>query len=313
MRSSVVIVASTVLALSACRVSVEDRRRVVSRDRGTLCVGAAVAGDGGDTFGVDLHEGQPLPVSVKSGCLSNGCATERSAKCSVQREGDKLVVKSELSWRGPEDLGYRCPQECTPLEARCVSEPLPAGKYQVVLGKQHLDVTLPSHLDAGCASEASRIVVPRAPPPASVTAAPSAAPPKPIDPDAMPAPPGTGVAAEPPETDKICVEPGTHQKDRSLKVNQPISINVFHKNKCLGSSCSGATARCTVKRQGKRIILSAQFPTLTTKPRVPCTEDCNPFVAACRTDALPAGLYTIEHGAQQTTLQIPTANAPSCE
>jgi hypothetical protein len=292
-----------------------DPRRVLVKDDGALCLGAPPAVDGGDgraPAGVDLQAGQALAISVRSPCLSNVCATGRSSKCAVKREGDRLLVTSELTWIGPEDLGTRCPHECTFLDATCNTEPLPAGNYQVVLGARTVDVALPSHRDVRCDHDkpATRVV-------ASVLAADAAPTPATpaahVDPSTVPSAPGTGVVVEPPPGDTICIGPGNAAtKNRALKAGQPIAVTLLHRNLCLGASCTKALAKCTAKRKGFNIVVKAQFPTSTTKPTQPCTEDCSAIAATCRTDGLPAGSYTIQLGEQRRTLQIPAASAPPC-
>ena len=305
-----------VVVVGACRETI-DPRRVTLKDEGSLCLGLAVEGvDGGDAgkgaTGVDLRAGQPLAISVRTPCLSNYCATARSSKCTVKREGKQLVVTSQLSWIGPEDLGTACPQDCTFLDAQCMTEALPEGHYKVVLGSQTVDVALPSHLDVRCEGDKpSGRYVPALP--VVVAAPPPATPAANVDPQSMPAAPGTGVVAEAPPGDTICIGPSVvASKNRALKTGQPIAVTVLHKNQCLGASCTKAPGKCAAKRKGSTIVVTTQFPSATTKPTLPCTEDCNAIAATCRTDALPAGTYTLEIGAQRKTVQIPAVVAPPC-
>jgi hypothetical protein len=288
------------------------------RDDGTLCLGAAADVDGGEgrvRAGVDLVAGQPLPIRVRSGCLSNACATARSSKCAVKRDGARLLVTSELTWIVPEDLGARCPKECTFLDATCMTEPLPPGNYQVVLGERTVDIALPSHRDTRC--ERDKPAVPARDAalfaPAADAAPVSASSAAHVDASTVPSAPATGVVLEPPPGDTICIGPGNAaSKNRALKPGQPIAVTVLHKNACLGASCTKARAKCTAKRNGFNIVLNAQFPTSTTKPTQPCTEDCSAIAATCRIGGLPAGNYTIEHGTQRKTLQIPATAPPPC-
>jgi hypothetical protein len=295
-----------------------DPRRVTLKGTGALCLGAAAEADGGEggvPAGVDLAAGQPLAISVRSPCLSNVCATERTSKCTVKRDGDRLVVASELSWVGPEELGRPCPQDCTFLEAQCKTEPLPAGDYQVVVGEQVTAVKLPSHLAVRCDRDqppprvaVTAAAVDAAPPP-QATATPAAS----MAPGLVPAAPGTGVVAEPPPGDTMCVGPANPAtKNRALKTGQPIAVTVLHRNACLGASCTKAPGKCTVKRKGFDLVVTAQFPTSTTKPTLPCTEDCNAIAATCRSDGLPAGTYSLDLAGHKRTIQIPAASAPGC-
>lgn len=291
-----------------------DPRRVTLQGTGALCLGAAAVdgGEGGVSLGVDLAAGQPLAISVRSPCLSNVCATERGSKCAVKREGDRLVVTSELTWIGPEDLGRPCPKDCTFLEAECKTEALPKGSYHVVVGDHVTDVTLPSHLAVRCDRDQPpprvTLTVDAAPPP-EATATPAAS----MAPALVPAAPGTGVVADPPPRDTMCIGPANAAtKNRALKAGQPIAVTVIHRNLCLGASCTKAPGKCTVKRKGFDVAVNAQFPTSTTKPTLPCTEDCNAIAATCRSDALPAGAYTVDLAGQKRTIQIPAPAAPGC-
>jgi hypothetical protein len=304
-----------VAVVVSCRHEV-DPRRVVMQDDGALCLGTSAdldGGEGGAPAGVDLRAGEPLAVTVRSPCLSNVCAKARTSKCSVKRDGGRLVVTSELTWLGPEDYGFRCPSDCTFLDATCATEALPAGDYKVVLGAKTIDVTLPSHLPVRCDRDKPPAIVFAAPPPVADAAPAPATPAAHIDPSLVPAAPGTGVIAEAPPGDTICIGPtNAASKTRALKAGQPIAVTILHRNLCLGASCTKAPGKCTAKRKGFNIVVNAQFPTSTTKPTQPCTEDCNAMAATCRTDGLPAGSYTIEIGAQRKTLQIPAAAAPPC-
>ena len=301
-------------AAASCSKAV-DPRRVVLHDDGALCLGAvAVEGDGGLPRGVDLSAGQPLAISIRSSCLSTVCATARSSKCTVKRDGERLVVTSELTWIGPEDLGRPCPRDCTFLDAECMTEALPAGDYKIVLGSRTLEVALPSHLDYRCDRDkppvaggppVRRQVQDAAPAPATPAAN--------MDPSAVPSAPGTGLVVEPPPGDTICIGPAISSgTSRALKAGQPIAVTVLHRNLCLGASCTKAPGKCTAKRKGASILVTTQFPTSTTKPTQPCTEDCNAVAATCRTERLPPGSYTVEIGTQRKKLEIPSASAPAC-
>ena len=292
-----------------------DPRRVTLRETGVLCLGTAAEVDDAGAGGVDLAAGEPLAVSVRSPCLSNVCATERSSKCTVTRDGARLVVTSELTWIGPEDLGRPCPRDCTFLEAQCKTEPLPAGSYEVAVGAQVIEVTVPSHRAVRCNRDvpavrvASTVFADAAPPPPAITATPATS----MAASAVPAAPGTGVVAEPPPGDTMCIGPGgATTKNRALKVGQPVAVTVLHRNLCVGASCTKAPGKCTVKRKGFDLVVNAQFPTSTTKPTQPCTEDCNAIAATCRTEGLPAGTYSLDLAGQKRTLQVPAATAPGC-
>ena len=310
------LLAPLAVAQAGCKHDI-DRRRVFVHNEGAVCLGPSVDLDAAAPQGVDLAPNIPLAIGVRSQVLSDMCATSRTSSCSVKRDGDRLIVKSELSWLGPAELDVKCRGATSVLEARCATDPLPPGSYHVVVGERTVDVSLPSHLDKSCVGvlESAKDVVP---PPTSVPVADAAPPPGAtgvairLDPNVVPAAPGTGVAPQPPLGDTLCIAPGVPSKDRSLKAGKPVAITILHKNLCLGASCTSATAKCTTKRKGSRIVLDVKFPTSTTKPTHPCSEDCTAIAVTCKTDALPASLYTIELADQRKALQIPAASPPPC-
>lgn len=286
---------------------------------GILCVGAAAGGDAG--VGVELKAEQPLAIGVRSQCLSNSCVTHRTSRCAVKREGSNLLVTSELSWLGPADMREKCREDCSYVEAACTTDPLPPGAYTIFLGSQKTSITLPSQRAERCPDVLALPVAKAAtttPVPAiTADAAPAtgvATPVQSVHPLDVPAAPGTGVAAAPPPKDVVCFAP-LNPKDkasRALKAGQALSITVIKKNPCLGASCAAAPPKCVAKRKGKVILVDPHFPGPTTKPRQPCTEDCNPITALCKTDALPAGTYTVMIDQQEEHITIPATSAPPC-
>jgi hypothetical protein len=194
-----------VVGVGSCKPDA-DPRRVVLRDEGELCIGAPSPGDS-----VDVRAGAPLTLGVRSACLSDTCVTARSATCRVRREGQRLVVSSELAWRGPEELDTKCPRDCSFIEATCSTDALGEGTYSVQLGPSATELIVPSRRDKRCgASSASA-----EPLAAKVT--------EPLDPTPVtpvtPAPPATGVAdaSPPPADDVICVGPAVASSDRALR------------------------------------------------------------------------------------------------
>ena len=293
------------LAVVACRAAPEVQK-VELHDDGAICVGAAV-----DAGGVDLRADEALAIGIRSSCLSTSCVTNRAAKCSVKRDGERLVVSSEMSWVSPEDLGKKCGQDCSFLEATCQTDPLPAGSYKVVMGVNVVEVTLPSHVAVRCDRDRPAVSPLYQPPVVTI------APPKPamsaqmIDPATVPSAPGTGVVATPPPGDTLCIGPADANKARQLKKGGAVAFTFLHKNECLGSSCTKAPGKCVVKRKGFDLTVTTQFPSSTTKPVMPCTDDCNAIAATCRTDALKPGTYNVLIGQQKQQLTIPST-APGC-
>jgi hypothetical protein len=298
------------LLVSGCHPS-EERERVVLRDGAELCVGVPT-GDAGVAGPVDLPRDKPLSVVVRTGCLS-ACAKERKAKCSVKRELDKLVVSSELSWTLPYDLAH-CVGACSALEATCQAEAVPGTKVTFVHGKTSVTLDAPAHLATGClGAGAPAAVDASAPPSASVSAAASGAALATAPSGsgaaassgaaAVAAPPTTGAPPTPKPSDGICALPYPGKAKGSATV---IGITVTRPNPCEAASCGLLVKpKCTMKRQGNRLILKTDLPAPGAKPRQPCTEDCGSFLASCRSGPLPPGTYTIEHADQKLTVQLP--------
>ena len=297
-----------VLALVSCRAAPPTGQPVRVADDGAICLGATADA----AAGVDLRANEPLEISIRSQCLSTACATSRSAKCSVKRDGERLLVTSALTWIGPEDIGQKCGADCTFLEAKCQSEPLEAGHYKVVLGLNVEEVTLPSHLAIRCDRDRptpSPLFAPTVVATALSIPVPTSA--QNVDPAAVPSAPGTGVVAEPPPSDTVCIGPADANKARLLKKGGAVAFTFLHKNECLGSSCTKAPGKCAVKRKGFELTVTPQFPSSTTKPVMPCSEDCNAIAATCKTDALKPGTYNLTIGPQKKQLTIPST-APGC-
>lgn len=308
------IVVATACVVVACKRSYEDDlRRVVVRDHGALCLGVASgAADAGRGASTSVVAGAPLAVRVRTGCLSLACSTKRESRCAVKREGNKLVVSSELSWRAPSDIGARCPRECEALEATCESEALEPGVYEVHLGGKVEALTVPSQRDVACDDEAPPRPAPPPPPRLETTpAVASATPPRDVADTDVPAAPGTGVPASPPPRDLVCFSPAQGGVDRTLHAGKSVSVSVFRKNPCEDASCSAGKATCTAHRRGDRLVVEATFPSATDKPRALCTEDCPAIVATCRTEALPEGSYVVEIGDAREALRIPSPE-PRC-
>lgn len=131
----------------------EDDGTIVLSDQGVLCVyGAApslTAAPWLEPELLALDEGLPLVVSVAlDECLSSSCDLERSAECSVARDGQTLTVSSRLAYR-PNDAPA-CTMDCGRLTAVCESEALEAGSYTVELGNQSHALAVPSTLGRSC-------------------------------------------------------------------------------------------------------------------------------------------------------------------
>jgi hypothetical protein len=90
-----------------------------------------------------------LEVKVRfDTCLSSSCSREIETSCSISVAGGQISVSSRGS---VERKGGTCTDDCGELAARCLSEPLAAGVYQLRHGAASSEVTLPAEgaLSAG--------------------------------------------------------------------------------------------------------------------------------------------------------------------
>ncbi len=152
--ASTAMVLPALLALGGCG-SVEnaDYALFAAVDEGTLCMfsgepimpGTPAAGSELLTF----EEGSRLFVTVSlDDCLSDSCDVNRVAYCQVAQDGTTLLVSSELSYEMTDQT--QCTMDCGRLVARCESEPLSAGHYQVAFGGATYPLSVPSTLVNPC-------------------------------------------------------------------------------------------------------------------------------------------------------------------
>ncbi|MDP2305093.1 MAG: hypothetical protein Q8P18_03620 [Pseudomonadota bacterium] len=82
-------------------------------------------------------------------------------------------------------------------------------------------------------------------------------------------------------------------------------------NVCLSSSCSrNATASCAATLDGTTITVTSEFAwEEATGETLDCTADCGMLAASCDVGPLAAGSYLIVHGAESTTVEVPTTGA----
>lgn len=310
-----------VVVVVACKRK-EDVDHVVKKDEGALCLGL-LSHDAGVQPTTEIAANETISVTVKTGCLSDKCATDRTKFCTAKRDGAKIIVSSEMGWVAPSEVGMPCPGSCSPIEAHCTIEPLPAGKYTLVHGARTMDLEVPSTLpwtcgvgsmhtpvagprgDAGPVALPARSVAPAPPPPTAVPTTPT--------PGVDPSVPATGA---PPSTkppgDAVCIT-AFGAKTPGFKAGQAAAVRITRPNPCTGLACSAGKPKCTAKRKGKTVTVVADIPAPGQKPRAPCTEDCTSLVATCRTDALAAGTYTFEIGARKETVTVPSSKAAVCD
>ena len=280
-----------------CKPPPDDRN--VQRNVGVLCVGATRSDAGTGEVVAD----QPVPIVVRTlGCLDS-CTRDRTATCSVKRDGQKLVVTSEIAWHSKDDsIGKACAGECTVMEASCLGPGLGAGTYTVELGTTHTEIQVPSQLAGPCVGAPGTA-------PKTVIAVASAPPPPPPPPDlvpSLPVAPATGAPPVPlPPGDGFCITPF----ESKIKNKGSVAVTLTRPNLCVASSCTTAKAKCSIKKEkGNRLVVTSTMPIAEkAKPRTPCTEDCPSLLASCRIDGLPPGTYSIEQGETKKSVAVPLA------
>jgi hypothetical protein len=316
--------------LGSCKLK-DPVEKVSLTNAGTLCVGTpSIDFDAGKAFS-EVRPDQGVPIIVRSACLADSCVTDRQASCSIKREGDRLIVTSAHSWTGPQEIG-KCAgnNACTPIDARCTSEPLPEGKYTFVLGKQAYPVTVPSRVESGCLSVPKLARVPLYVSDSdggTTPVAPASAPPQPqLQPAAvaaLAAPPTTGAPpTAPAPTATIClVTPPPPPPPKKGKAPPPKKVpgivSISTANACTANACVAEAPKCTVKAKGKStLVVTTSYggtPKQPAKPKsAPCTEDCPRLVAQCKTEPLAAGTYTLEADGRSGTVSVPAGSKPNC-
>jgi hypothetical protein len=104
------------------------------------------------------------------------------------------------------------------------------------------------------------------------------------------------------------------QSPQEFVADAPVHVMVTHHG-CLSSSCTkDRQSSCTIAVQGAVITVSSQGGyTDTSASSAACTDDCAMVSGTCATAALPAGTYTLSHGGDSLTLDIPSSVAmPPC-
>src|SRR5690606_18856162 len=88
-----------------------------------------------------LADGSLLVSVIFPTCLSSTCSKAVEATCSVELDGERIVIKSHGS---AEHGGDVCTADCGALRAECTSTALEPGKYGVVHGDASYEVMLPA-------------------------------------------------------------------------------------------------------------------------------------------------------------------------
>jgi hypothetical protein len=141
---------SLVLVVLGCSTDDGD---VIVNDQGSLCVlhvdnaSQNPFGCGELTFPAD----EPLVFSVDFGiCMSSSCDLAIKASCQAVRDGSIIQVTAEGSYRHE---GDECTDDCIRLVARCETEALPAGDYEIHYAGESMAWSLPTTRAKRCMSQ----------------------------------------------------------------------------------------------------------------------------------------------------------------
>ncbi|MEY4546441.1 MAG: hypothetical protein RL685_2636 [Pseudomonadota bacterium] len=82
-----------------------------------------------------------LEVRVRFPTCLSSCSREVETSCTIAVDGSRITISSQGS---VERQGGSCTDECGPLVAECVGEPLPAGPYELRHGGSSREIVLPT-------------------------------------------------------------------------------------------------------------------------------------------------------------------------
>ncbi len=98
----------------------------------------------------------------------------------------------------------------------------------------------------------------------------------------------------------VCLEAPTADSDGVITVDP---------NLCLSSSCDTLlSGTCSATLDGTTITVTSEFVVESQTGDVTCTDDCGLPTANCTVGPLPLGTYTLVHGAQSETIDVPTTD-----
>lgn len=122
---------STLLLADGCAGATADATPVRQefKDEGAVCLRSQSDGS------VEVLVTFPI-------CLSSSCSRALETSCEIELEDGKLVLRSDGA---AESTGAtECTADCGFLTAKCSSEALEPGDYELVHGEDSADVTLPA-------------------------------------------------------------------------------------------------------------------------------------------------------------------------
>ena len=74
---------------------------------------------------------------------------------------------------------------------------------------------------------------------------------------------------------------------------------------CLGCGARDVVTSCSLELDGDTLILVSDGSYVYEEPDGDCTMSCRPFVAECASPPIAAGSFTVQHGDQTFTIEVP--------
>ncbi len=99
----------------------------------------------------------------------------------------------------------------------------------------------------------------------------------------------------------------------SIEVDQEIEVTVRAPG-CFSSSCTSLKfAECEIIIDGDELVIYSEI-VVRDRSRIEgaCTTDCGIYSAKCQAPALAEGEYTVRHGEESLTLEVPF-DEPHCD
>ena len=115
------------------------------------------------------------------------------------------------------------------------------------------------------------------------------------------------VCDETPAPADLCVRGEQGPSGEQLVPDRPVRFELRPAG-CYSSSCTQVVdASCSVMRAGPELAVSTNFCLdIESDPTVPCNDDCGGGgLAACSSEALPAGGYSVTAGAFTVLFTLP--------
>ena len=238
-------------------------------DQGTVYLRAASSSPG--LLGqCSVEPGQTRVEVVFDSCASSSCTTLTEASCTATRDGDEITVTSRAKIRRSAANAV-CTNDCGILYTTCDVGELEEGTYTIVHGSQTTTVDVPGEDVPGCEVFGDDVET--------------------LENEGAVYLRSEGFDLN--EAGRCSVDPG----ETRVEV-------VF--DYCASSTCTTLTeAACTATRDGDEITVTSHAEIRRETGEAGCSDDCGILSAMCDLGAIEEGTYTILHGAQTTTVDVP--------